>query len=90
SQPRVNTPMPVWNPDVPQTMKFHDHWQEVPDNAPTENGFKMQWEMFVRHLYEDGPWEYTLLSGAKGVQLAELGLKSWAERRWLDVPELGD
>jgi hypothetical protein len=22
------------------------------------------------------------------VQLAELGLKSWAERRWLDVPKL--
>jgi hypothetical protein len=53
-----------------------------------ENGFKAQWEMFIRHVYEDGPWEYTLLSGAKGVQLAELGMKSWAERRWMDVPEL--
>jgi len=88
SQSRVNTPKPVWNPDVPQAMKFHDHWQEVPDNTPPENGFKMQWEMFIRHVYEDAPWEYTLLSGAKGVQLAELGMKSWAERRWMDVPDL--
>jgi len=88
SQSRVNTPMPVWNPDVPQAMKFHEHWQDVPDNSPAENGFKMQWEMFIRHVYEDGPWEYTLLSGAKGVQLAELGLQSWAERRWMDVPAL--
>ena len=88
TQSRVNTPRPVWNPDVPQTMRFLDQWHEVPDNQPVENGFKAQWEMFVRHLYEDAPWEYTMLSGAKGVQLAELGLQSWAERRWIDVPEL--
>jgi hypothetical protein len=31
---------------------------------------------------------YTLREGAKGVQLAELGLRSWRERRWIDVPEL--
>ncbi len=88
SQARVSTPRPVWNPDVPQTMNFFDQWQEVPDNQPTENGFKLQWEMFIRHIYEDAPWEYTLLSGAKGVQLAELGLRSWAERRWIEVPKL--
>jgi hypothetical protein len=29
-----------------------------------------------------------LLEGAKGVQLAELGLQSWEQRRWLDVPAL--
>jgi len=29
-----------------------------------------------------------LVEGVKGVQLAELGLKSWSERRWLDVPEI--
>jgi hypothetical protein len=31
---------------------------------------------------------YDLLEGAKGVQLAELGLRSWRERRWLEVPAL--
>lgn len=88
TQHRVNTPKPVWNPDQPQTMNFFADWEEVPDNWPAQNGFKAQWEMFLRHVAEDAPWEYGLEAGAKGVQLAELGLKSWAERRWLDVPKL--
>jgi predicted dehydrogenase len=88
SQARVQTPKPVWNPDVPQTIDFFGTWQEVPDNRAWPNGFRAQWEQYVRHLYEDAPWDYTLLSGARGVQLAELGYKSWQERRWIDVPDL--
>jgi predicted dehydrogenase len=88
TQHRVNTPKPVWNPDQPQTMNFFNDWEEVPDNWPADNGFKAQWEMFLRHVAEDAPWPYGLEAGAKGVQLAELGLKSWEERRWLDVPKL--
>lgn len=88
TQHRVNTPKPVWNPDQPQTMNFFNDWEEVPDNWPADNGFKVQWEMFLKHVAEDAPWPYGLEAGAKGVQLAELGLKSWAERRWLDVPKL--
>jgi predicted dehydrogenase len=88
TQHRVNTPRPVWNPDIPQTIDFFDTWEEVPDNWPSENGFKAQWELFLRHVAEDGPWKYDLVEGAKGVQLAELGLRSWKERRWLDIPEL--
>ena len=88
TQHRVNTPKPVWNPDIPQTIDFFGTWEEVPDNWPSENGFKAQWELFLRHVAEDGPWKYDLVEGAKGVQLAELGLKSWQERRWQDVPAL--
>jgi len=88
SQQRVNTPKPVWNPDQPQTMNFFDDWEEVPDNTHFDNGFKVQWEEFLRHIAEDAPWSYSLLEGAKGVQLAELGVQSWKERRWLDVPAL--
>ena len=88
TQHRVNTPKPVWNPDQPQTMNFFNDWEEVPDNWPAQNGFKAQWEMFLKHVAEDAPWEYGLEAGAKGVQLADLGLQSWAERRWLDVPKL--
>ncbi|MDK1385296.1 Gfo/Idh/MocA family oxidoreductase [Sinorhizobium sp. 8-89] len=88
TQHRVNTPKPVWNPDQPQTIDFYKTWDEVPDTQVFDNGFKAQWEMFLRHVAEDGPWPYGLEAGAKGVQLAELGLKSWAERRWLDVPAL--
>ena len=88
TQHRVNTPRPVWNPDQPQAMKFEEQWDEVPDNQIYENGFKLQWEEFIRHVAADTPWRFDLLEGAKGVQLAELGIKSWAERRWIDVPKL--
>ena len=88
TQHRVNTPKPVWNPDEPQTIDFYETWDEVPDNQAYDNGFKLQWEMFLRHIVEDAPWRYSLVEGAKGVQLAELGLQSWRERRWLDVPAL--
>lgn len=88
TQSRVNTPRPVWNPDVPQTANFNDQWQEVPDTQTYDNGFKLQWEQFIRHIYEDTIWNYDMLEGVKGVQLAEIGLQSWAERRWLPVPDL--
>ncbi len=88
TQARVNTPKPVWNPDVPQAIDFFDTWQKVPSNHVYGNAFKVEWELFIRHLFEDTPFRWNLLEGAKGVQLAELGLKSWAERRWLDVPPL--
>jgi predicted dehydrogenase len=88
TQHRVNTPRPVWNPDVPQSMNFFAQWEEVPDNLVYENGFKIQWEDFIRHVCADTPWHHDLVEGIKGVQLAELGLQSWKERRWLDVPEV--
>jgi predicted dehydrogenase len=88
SQARVNTPRPVWNPDVPQPINFFATWSEVPDSATYDNGFKVEWEMFIRHLYEGAPFKWTLVEGAKGVQLAEAGLRSWKERRWVDIPPL--
>ncbi len=87
-QHRVNTPRPVWNPDQPQVMKFAEQWDEVPDNQVYENGFKLQWEEFIRHVVADAPWKFDLFEGAKGNQLAELAMKSWQERRWVDVPAL--
>jgi predicted dehydrogenase len=89
TQHRVNTPRPVWNPDVPQTMKFLDQWEEVPENTTYDNGFKIQWEDFIRHVVAGTPWTHDLIEAAKGVQLAELGLQSWAERKWMDVAPLG-
>jgi len=88
AQHRATTPKPVWNPDIPNRIQFRDGWQDVPDNAAFDNGFKVQWEQFLRHVAEDTPFAWDLLAGARGVQLAELGLRSWRERRWLDVPEL--
>ncbi len=88
AQSRVATPRPVWNPDVKQGMDFFEQWQDVPDTEVFENGFKLQWEAFIRHVVEDAPYRWTLPEGAKGVQLVEAALQSWRERRWIDVPPL--
>lgn len=90
AQHRVNTPRPTWNPDLPNPFRFREHWQEVPDNGTFENAFKVQWELFLKHVVLDTPFPHTFVDGARGVQLAELGLKSWEERRWLDVPAIND
>ena len=88
AQQRAHTPKPVWNPDLPVTERFRDQWLEVPANADLDNGFKLQWEEFLRDVLAERPHRFGLLSAARGVQLAELGLKSSAEGCRLDVPEI--
>ncbi|MGA5299798.1 Gfo/Idh/MocA family protein [Nucisporomicrobium flavum] len=87
-QHRAATPKPVWNPDLPVSHAFREQWQEVPDNEEFDNGFKAQWEMFLRHVAEDAPYTWDLWAGARGVQLAELGLQSAREGRRVEIPEL--
>ncbi len=88
AQQRAHTPMPVWNPDLPVTESFRDQWLEVPANANLDNGFKLQWEEFIRDVAAGRPHRFDLLSAARGVQLAELGLQSSAEGRRLEIPEI--
>jgi predicted dehydrogenase len=88
TQPRVNTPRAVWNPDLPNPLRFRDGWLDVPPWESPDNAFKAQWELFLKHVACNEPFPWSLLEGAKGVQLAELGLRSWRDRRWLDVPDL--
>ena len=88
TQSRVNTPKPVWNPDVKQPIDFLAGWQPVPEYTAFGNGFRLQWEAFIRHVVADEPFKWDLVEGAKGVQLVELALESWKERRWIDVPAL--
>jgi predicted dehydrogenase len=80
------TPKPVWNPDIAQPIDFFKGWQPVPNNIEYDNAFKIQWELFLRHVALDEPFRWTLREGAKGVELAELGMKSWKEKRWVEVP----
>jgi predicted dehydrogenase len=87
-QHRAQTPRPVWNPDLPNPFQFREQWAAVPDNMEFDNAFKVQWEMFLRHVAEDAPFPHDFLDGARGVQLAELAYTSWRERRWVDVPEI--
>jgi predicted dehydrogenase len=83
-----NTPKPVWNPDIPQPINFYEGWSKVPDQEVHDNAFKAQWELFLRHVVLDEPFPWNLLEGAKGVQLAEKGLESWAKRAWVDLEDL--
>jgi predicted dehydrogenase len=87
-QPREATPRAIWNPDIPATEDFRAQWLEVPDNEDFDNGFKVQWEKFLRHVVDGEPFPWDLKEGAKGVQLAQLGLRAAAEGRRLEVPEL--
>jgi predicted dehydrogenase len=80
------TPRPVWNPDIPQPIDFFQSWQKVSDGKDYDNAFKIQWELFLRHVALGEPFRWTLREGAKGVQLAELGLQSWIEHRWVELP----
>ncbi len=85
SQHRANTPKPVWNPDVANPIEFREQWATVPDNQLFDNGFRVQWERFLRHVVEDSPFPHDFWQGARGVQLAEAGLQSWRERRWVEI-----
>jgi predicted dehydrogenase len=87
-QPRPATPRPVWNPDVPQPIDFRAGWEQVPETEPAGNAFKVQWELFLKHVACGDPFRWDLVEAAKGVQLAEMAQRSWRERRFVDVPEL--
>ena len=87
TQTRVNTPRPAWNPDACRD-SFLDDWSLIPETVTYDNVAKAQWELFLKHVWGEGDFKWDLLEGAKGVQLVELGLQSWKERRWLDVPKL--
>ena len=83
-----NTPKPVWNPDIPQTINFFEGWSHVPEQEVFGNAFKVQWEMFLKHIVKDEPFPWNLREGAKGVQLAEKGIESWNKRCWVDIKDL--
>jgi len=87
-QPYGGTPRPVWNPDVDSPLVFNDGWQKMPHQENYDNAFKREWELFLLHVVKDTPFQWSLLEGAKGVQLAELGIRSWEKRSWVDVPSL--
>lgn len=83
-----NTPKPVWNPDTEQSIKFFEGWSKVPDQELYDNAFKVQWELFLRHVVNNEPFPWNLKEGAKGVQLAEKGIESWRKKCWVDIPSL--
>ena len=87
-QKRTETPWVVWNPDVESAINYFDGWTEVEPDAEYGNAFKVQWELFLKHVVNDEPFRWSLLEGAKGVQLAEKAIESWEKRAWVDLPGL--
>jgi predicted dehydrogenase len=85
-QSDAETPKPVWNPDIASPIDYYEHWTKMPTRDPMENAFKLQWELFLRHVVGEVEFPWSLLEGAKGVQLAEAGLESWSKRAWVDLP----
>jgi len=88
-QSAATTPKPIWNPDIDSPIDFFGGWQEVPDATTYDNAFKIQWELFLRHVALNEPFRWTLRDGARGVQLAEAGIESWEKRAWVELPDLG-
>jgi predicted dehydrogenase len=88
AQHRAATPVPVWNPDLPDANDYLAQWAEVPDTDSYENGFKAQWQLFLAHVAQGRPFRWDLVQGARGLQLAEAALRSPAEGRRVDVPAL--
>ena len=88
TQSYEETPIPVRNPDVKQPINFFENWNKVEAQEHYENAFKVQWEMFLKHVVLDTPFTNDLLEGAKGIQLAELGIESWEKRAWVPVNDL--
>ncbi len=88
-QPYESTPRFVWDPDIENPIGPMTGWEEyAPDEWDLPNAFKAQWELFLRHVTADEPFPWTLLEGAKGVQLAEKAAESWRKRAWVELPEL--
>jgi predicted dehydrogenase len=87
-QPYGGTPRPTWNPDIESPFNFFEQWQKMPEQMPMDNAFKRQWELYLIYLVKGGTFPWNLKEGAKGVQLAELGIESWTKRGWIGVPAL--
>lgn len=87
-QTRENTPTPVWNPDLKDEHDYDSDWSEADDDREFDNGFKQQWVEFLTSYVEGTDYEFDLLSGARGVQLAEAGLESSREGRKVVLNEL--
>ncbi len=57
------TPRPMWNPDMDSPIDYFDGWEEI-ESSECENAFKIQWELFLKHVVEGGDFDFA--GGGKG------------------------
>jgi predicted dehydrogenase len=82
------TPTCVWDPDAENPANYFEGWNEMQAGEKFENAFRVEWELFLRHVVEHTPFPWDFVEGAKGIQLADLALQSWADRKWIDLSDL--
>ena len=83
-QPASATPRPLWNPDIQQPINFFEGWQQVPSANDFDNAFKVQWELFLKHVAGEGDFPWSIRHGVEGLRLALAGHRSSDERCWVD------
>ncbi|MGB0144562.1 MAG: Gfo/Idh/MocA family protein, partial [Akkermansiaceae bacterium] len=57
AQSLEKTPRPIWNPDVDSPIDYYADW-DVVDPGPCDNAFKVQWELFLKHVACDEPFPW--------------------------------
>lgn len=87
-QPAIATPLIVWNPDIENPENYYEDWIEYPDTGKYDNAFKVQWELFLKHIVCNTPFRWNIMEGAKGVQLSEKSLESWQKKKVVELPPL--
>ncbi|MEU3306175.1 Gfo/Idh/MocA family protein [Nocardiopsis sp. NPDC055551] len=87
-QHRSTTPKATWDPDAVDAGGYRDQWERVPDNTDFPNGFRAQWEAFLAHVVLGTDFPHDLLSGARGIQMAEAGLDSARTGRTVELSEV--
>ena len=67
---------------------YLDDWQEVTEEIPYQNGYRVGWEGFIRHIVAGEPFASDLRAGIRDVQFAEASNQAAAERIWVPLPQL--
>ncbi len=89
-QPRTATPRPVWNPDLRETEDYRSQWLTVPDNQEFDNGFRAQWEDFIKDVDAGRQHPYDFMAGVRGLRLVEAALESSREGRRVELEPAKD
>jgi predicted dehydrogenase len=85
TQSLEDTPLPRLDTVNGQTMNLFETWDEAPDAEPFQHSFRYGWELYLRHVMEDGPFPFGLEQGVKAIQLVDAAYRSAEERRAIDI-----
>jgi predicted dehydrogenase len=82
SQHRSQTPALLWNAEDRAAVDHRAAWLQVPELPALGNAFKVQWELFLRHVCEDAPFPWDFAMAARGIELVEKCYRSSEGYTW--------